>query len=94
MSVVVVGGHERMECQYKDICAKYGCDAKIYTKQPCKMDCLLGNPDLMILFTNPVSHDMAKIVKKKASLSGIPLIQSHSGSGSALKKILEGVMGK
>ena len=31
MSVVIVGGNERMECKYKDICKKRGCKAKVFT---------------------------------------------------------------
>jgi len=92
MSVVVVGGHDRMHCQYKDICMRYGCSAKVYTQQQGDLEGQIGRPDLMILFTNPVSHGMAKIVRKKAAQCGIPLVQSHSGSGSALKKILEAAL--
>jgi hypothetical protein len=88
MSVVIVGGHDRMHCQYKDICKEYGCQAKVYTKTKCNLNCFIGNPDLIVLFTNPVSHDMAKIAKKQAQTKGIPLVQSHCGSSSALRNIL------
>ena len=33
MSVVIVGGNERMERQYKDLCQQYRCHAKVYTKE-------------------------------------------------------------
>ena len=33
MSVVIIGGHERMERQYKEICESYGCTAKIYERK-------------------------------------------------------------
>lgn len=29
MSVVIIGGHERMEGQYKEICKKYRCKVKV-----------------------------------------------------------------
>ena len=32
MSVVIVGGNERMVCEYKEICKNYGCTAKVFTK--------------------------------------------------------------
>ena len=32
MSVVIVGGHDRMVRQYKDICREYGCKAKVFTQ--------------------------------------------------------------
>lgn len=28
MSVVIIGGHERMETQYKEICKRYHCKGK------------------------------------------------------------------
>ena len=34
MSVVIVGGHDRMNCQYKEICKRYGCKCKVFTQCP------------------------------------------------------------
>ncbi len=92
MSVVIVGGHNRMVCQYKDICGNYGCKAKVYTQAERNLEDMIGCPDLIILFTNPVSHKMAKIAKQVASRGDITLVQSHSGSQSALKNILENMV--
>ncbi len=89
MSIVIVGGHERMECQYKDICKKYHCKSKVFTKCKKNLDSLIGDPDLIVLFTNPVSHEMIKVAKKTAAAKGIGLVQSHCGSGNSLKTILE-----
>ena len=33
MSVVIIGGHERMVRQYEEICEKHGCDAKVFVKE-------------------------------------------------------------
>lgn len=35
MSIVIIGGHERMETQYKQICKQYKCKAKVFTKICC-----------------------------------------------------------
>jgi hypothetical protein len=78
-----------MHCQYKDICKNFGCKAKVFTQNKCKLGCLIGSPDLIVLFTNLVSHDMANIARKEAANRGIALVQSHCGSGNALKNILE-----
>jgi hypothetical protein len=88
MSVVIIGGHDCMACRYKDICKEYGCKAKVYTKTDGSLEGKIGTPDLIVLFTNPVSHKMAATARKKAAVSGITLAQSHNGSGSALKNIL------
>ena len=34
MSVVIIGGNERMVCQYTDICKDYGCKAKVFPNDP------------------------------------------------------------
>jgi hypothetical protein len=89
MSVVIVGGHDRMVCQYKDICREYKCDAKVYTQPKGNLESMIGTPGLIILFTNPVAHTMAKAARNRAAQNNIPLIQSHCGSGNALRCILE-----
>ena len=33
MSVVIIGGNERMERQYAEICRGYGCEARVFTKE-------------------------------------------------------------
>ena len=67
MSIVIVGGNERMVCQYEDICKGYGCKAKVFAKEKGAMKKKIGAPDLMILFTGTVSHKTfsANIVHKK-----------------------------
>ncbi|GHV83073.1 hypothetical protein AGMMS50212_04130 [Spirochaetia bacterium] len=89
MSVVIVGGNERMECQYKSICREYNCKAKVFTKIKGRLNDLIGSPDLIVLFTNPVSHMMAKTAKQKAAQENIALVQSHCGSCRALRDILD-----
>jgi hypothetical protein len=88
MSVVIIGGHDRMVCQYKDVCKNFGCKAKVYTQMVGDLENKIGDPDLMILLTNPVSHKMAKIAKRKAVKADIPLVQSHQGSKNAIQTIL------
>ena len=42
MSVVIVGGHDRMVCQYMKICKNYKCKAKVFTQMSA---CLLYTSD-------------------------------------------------
>ncbi len=48
MSVVIIGGHERMETQYKEICKKYKFRAKVFTKMPVNLKEQIGCPDSKI----------------------------------------------
>ena len=37
MSVVIIGGHDRMVCQYKKVCKQFNCKAKIFTPDVSKL---------------------------------------------------------
>ena len=56
MSVVIIGGNECMSRKYTDICQEHGCKAKVFPKETGPLEKKIGSPDLMILFTNTVSH--------------------------------------
>ena len=89
MSVVIIGGHDRMVCNYKNICKQHKCKAKIFTQMPGDFKKRIGNPDLCVLFTNTVSHKMVKCAVEEAKRSKADVVRCHSSSGSALKQILE-----
>jgi glutamate synthase domain-containing protein 2 len=89
MKVVIIGGNDCMVCHYQAICKKYECKAKIFTQPKSNLDRLIGNPELIVLFTHPTAHEMVAVAKKKALRKNILLVQSHCGSGNALRNILE-----
>ena len=86
MSVVVIGGNDRMASRYKDICESYRCKAKVFTQMPADLSSKLGTPDLMVVFTNTCSH---KMVNQKSEKHGIPVARIHNASVNALKTVLE-----
>ena len=45
MSVVIVGGNERMVCRYQDICKNHGLKAKVFPKENGALKRKLGRPD-------------------------------------------------
>ncbi|HIZ43283.1 MAG TPA: DUF2325 domain-containing protein [Firmicutes bacterium] len=89
MSVVIIGGHDRMVCQYKKICKKYNCKAKVFTQMAAGLSKQIGCPDLLVLFTNTVSHKMIKCAVDEAKRADIEVVRCHTSSGSALSEILE-----
>lgn len=50
MSVVIIGGHDRMVCQYKQICKSFNCKAKVFTQMAATLSKRIGKPDLIVLF--------------------------------------------
>ena len=65
MSVVIVGGHDRMVSQYKKICKDFKCKAKVFTQMSANLSGQIGSPDLLILFTNTVSHKMVRSEERR-----------------------------
>ena len=89
MSNVTVGGHDRMVCQYKKICKGYNCKAKVFTQMSAELGKKIGRPDLLVLFTNTVSHKMVKCALDEAKRSNVEVVRCHTSSGCALSEILE-----
>lgn len=88
MSVVIVGGNECMTRQYKDLCAEYDCKAKIYPKMTSALK-NIGNPDLLVLFTNTVSHKMIRCALDQTKGGTVKTVRSHTSSMNSLREILE-----
>lgn len=88
MSVVVVGGNDRMATRYKEICKSFNCKAKVFTQMPADFENKLGTPDLMVVFTNTCSHKMAIRVNQRSEKYNIPVARIHSASVNALKTVL------
>ncbi len=85
MSIVLVGGHDRMHAEYKEIADKHGCRVKVYTQRTARFDKAIGNPDGIVLFTSTVSHQMIHTAVKEAKRKQIPVMRCHSSSGASLE---------
>ena len=89
MNVVIVGGHDRMVAQYKKICKAYKCKVKVFTHMKADFDKQIGCPDLLVLFTNTVSHKMVKTALDEIDSSKTDVVRSHTSSQNALTEILK-----
>jgi hypothetical protein len=89
MSVVIIGGNECMVCQYQEICKRYGCKAKVFVKEKSSFKKKIGTPDLMVLFTNTVSHKMVHSAVTEAKRNNTRIARTHSSSASALDNVLQ-----
>lgn len=89
MSVVIIGGNERMEGRYKDLCKEYNGKAKVFTKTKGALKKKIGEPDLMVMFTNTVSHKMVISAAHEAKGTKTHIVHAPSSSLSALRKILD-----
>ena len=88
MSVVIVGGHDRMHCRYKDICKGFGCKCKVFTQCPANFQNQIGSPDVIIVFTKTVAHKMLNVASLQAQKTGAAIRHCNSSSASALNEAL------
>ena len=88
MSVVIVGGNDRMQRVYSEACVQYGCKAKIFMDNKGVIRKKIGSPDLLILFTSTVSHKLMESAVAEARRCNARIARSHSSSLSALHGIL------
>ena len=86
MSVVILGGNECMERQYKEICKEYNCKAKVFARPIGSLKNKLGSPDLMIFFT---SHKMVKSAMSELKGTDTRIARVSSSSVSSLRSCLE-----
>ena len=89
MSVVIIGGNDCMVCRYKELCKTYKCKPKVFTQMTSSMKDQIGQPDLMILFTNTVSHKMVRCALSGVCEKRTVIARSHSSSITSLKQILD-----
>jgi hypothetical protein len=94
MSIVIVGGNDRMATRYQDICKSFNHKSKVFTQMPADFENKLGTPDLMVVFTGTCSHKMLGAVKKSSEKNGVPVEHVHSSSVSALKQLLTDIKGR
>lgn len=89
MSITIIGGNDCMANNYKSLCKQYKCKAKVFTQPSGQMRKQIGNPDILILFTNTVSHKMIHCALSAVNGKESNIVRCHSSSMSALKEILE-----
>lgn len=89
MSIVIIGGHDRMVQNYKQVCKKHNCKAKVFTQMPADLKRQMGCPDVCVLFTNTASHKMVKCALEEARKNDVDVIRCHTSSKSALNQILQ-----
>jgi len=94
MSVVILGGNSCMEHRYKAMCEDYKCRAKIFTKPTASLKNKLGTPDLVIFFTDALSHKMVQGALCELKGQKAVIERCRTGSMSALKEVLDKHTGK
>ncbi|WP_101772635.1 DUF2325 domain-containing protein [Peptostreptococcus faecalis] len=91
MSLLVIGGHERMEKDYYKIAKSRGYKTKVYTTMSSQVKNSIGSPDAIVIMTSTVSHKLSRIVESQAKKMNIPIFRHKNSSKVAFSECLEEV---
>ena len=89
MSVVILGGNECMERNYKSLCREYRHEAKVMIKPTGGVKRKMGNPDMVIFFTGAMSHKMLQGALTELKGQNVIIECCPTSSLSALRRVLE-----
>lgn len=88
MTAAIIGGMDRLQPHYQKTARKAGYKIKMFTGTENSIHDRLGNIDLMIIFTNKISHKARKSAFEAARSEKIPVIMCHSCGISTLRDCL------
>ena len=91
MSILLLGGHERMEDIYKQQGKKRGHKLKVMSKMKADFTKRIGSPEAIIIFTNTISHKMVISAENIAKKNEVAIIKCHTSSQNALQNILDDI---
>lgn len=89
MSIVIVGGHDKMSKEYIKVCKKYNCKAKVFTQMETGLKDKIGMPDAVILLTDIVSHKLVLTAKREADKKNITVIRNHKSTVNSLESVVK-----
>ena len=89
MSLVVVGGNERMKRDYIQLAKNRGYKAKVVLNMSSRVKRSIGSPDAIVIFTSTVSHKLMASVETQAKKQDIPIIRNKYNSKFAFEQSLD-----
>ncbi|MDD6181593.1 MAG: DUF2325 domain-containing protein [Desulfovibrionaceae bacterium] len=88
MCAALIGGMDRLRQEYINAARKQGISLRCFNGGECGIETKLGSPDMLIMFTNMISHEARKKVVAVARGQNIPLHMLHSCGVSSLRNCL------
>jgi len=89
MCIVLIGGMDRLDKHYKEVAELAGLSLLIFTRSQTNIAAKLKKADIMVIFTNKVSHRVKTEAMQAAKSCGIPVIMRHTCGVCTLRECLE-----
>jgi len=88
MSIVLVGGMDRLGEQYQIEARNLGMDLQIFSRAQRNLGNSIRSADAVVIFTNKVSHQARHDAFSEAKKRGIPVVMHHACGVCSLRECL------
>ncbi len=88
MSVALIGGMDRLKRNYINEAQRFGIKLKVFNKLKTELSSKVRNVDVVVIFTNKVSHKAKREVMNMAKTKNIPVLMYHSSGICTLRECL------
>jgi hypothetical protein len=88
MSVVLIGGMDRLGGHYLQEARNQGVELRIFSQATIKMATKIKHADAVVIFTNKVSHKARNEALTAAKRQGIPVLMHHACGVCTLRECL------
>ena len=88
MCVTLIGGMDRLKADYEAVAREKGWQLRHVSRNEANFRSKAGEPDLLIVFTNKVSHEAKRKALLLAKSRAIPVKLVHSCGLSTLRECL------
>lgn len=89
MSIVLVGGIDRLSAQYQKEARLQGMDLQIFSQAKQGMNFKIKNADAVVIFTNKISHHARNQAFAAAKENGVPVYMHHACGVCTLRECLK-----
>lgn len=88
MSIVLVGGMDRLGGQYRKEAERLGMSLRIFSQAEQGMGSKIKHADAVVIFTNKISHQARHEAFSAARKVGIPVFMHHTCGVCTLRECL------
>lgn len=94
MSILLIGGMDRLKRHYQKIADDMGFRIKVFTKPTKDITRKVGKIDVVIIMTDKVAHSIKNEISNFARIKGIPCLLNHGCGVCSLRRCLEFIKNK
>lgn len=92
MSITLIGGMDRLHSDYIAAAKSMGHKLRCIARNERNFQAKIGAPDMLIVFTNKISHEAKRKASEVAKNRGLPIRLIHSCGVSTLCNCLKSNM--